>query len=240
MPMTADQLAFARMQINDPGSSAVQSILLSNVIGGTWTITFNGQTTAAIAWNAQAGDVQNALSALIGTGNVAVNGVGALQPYSIYFTGTLAGLAQNVVTVNTSGLLGIGGGPTATVTQLAMGGVYAFSDADLNLNFSMANTSLFLAIMYTFEALLGDLSRLNDYVAGQSQEKKSQVYDQVRQQAEHWQQWINSSQQVQSSRLESVPPRVRAYPWQPGNPALGLSYRPPFSRWRGRGPWGGW
>jgi hypothetical protein len=44
--------------------------------GGTFTLTYNGQTTSAIAYDANAATVQAALAALsnIGVGNVAVTG----------------------------------------------------------------------------------------------------------------------------------------------------------------------
>src|SRR5262249_41925037 len=50
----------------------VQTVTLTgNPTGGTFTLTFSGQTTAAIAYNASAATVQSALQALssIGSGN---------------------------------------------------------------------------------------------------------------------------------------------------------------------------
>ncbi len=61
--------------------------------GGTFTLTYKGQTTAGIAYNAVASAVQSALAALstIGTGNVTCAG-GPLpaSPVTITFTGVLA------------------------------------------------------------------------------------------------------------------------------------------------------
>ncbi|MDR3710261.1 MAG: carboxypeptidase regulatory-like domain-containing protein [Capsulimonadaceae bacterium] len=68
----------------------VKLITLTNVTGGTYTLTFGGQTTGAIAYNATAATVQTALAALstIGTGNVAVTG-NAGGPYTITFPNSL-------------------------------------------------------------------------------------------------------------------------------------------------------
>jgi hypothetical protein len=56
------------------GTNEVQSLLI-DATGGTFTMTFGGQTTAATAWNASASTVQTNLQALstIGAGNVVVS-----------------------------------------------------------------------------------------------------------------------------------------------------------------------
>lgn len=46
------------------GTNEVQKITVANAEGGTFTLTFNGETTAAIAYNAAAGTVADALAAL--------------------------------------------------------------------------------------------------------------------------------------------------------------------------------
>ncbi len=230
MGMTADQLALARMYLADPGSDAVQSILIANATGGSFTVTYSGQTTAAVAYNASAAVLQNALCALsnVGVGNLlAVD----TAPYRIYFTGTLGAMAQPMLTVNTTGLTGTGA--AATVTLIAAGGVQAFSDTELNALYAQAVNNFFLAICYGYRTLMADMARLNDYKAGQSEEKRSQVFDHLFKMAELYQEWAFAGQQVQIVRLEQVPPRLRAYPWQTGVPATSLSIRPP-SRW---GPW---
>lgn len=74
--------------------------------GGTFTLTYGGQTTAAIPYNAAAGAVQAALEALsnIAPGDVTVTGA-AGGPYTITFTGTLAGtnVAQITATASLTG-----------------------------------------------------------------------------------------------------------------------------------------
>jgi len=85
--------------------------------GGTFTLTYKGQTTSGIAYNAAASAVQTALIALstIGAGNVTVSGsVGG--PYTISFNaGTLA-LDTTALTASGAALTG-GSSPTITITQ---------------------------------------------------------------------------------------------------------------------------
>lgn len=59
--------------------------------GGTFTLTYKGQTTAGIAFNAASAAVQTALTALttVGAGNATVSG-GAGGPYTVSMVGTLA------------------------------------------------------------------------------------------------------------------------------------------------------
>lgn len=238
MGMSADQTAYARILLADPGSSAIQQILLANATGGTWTISYGGQTTTALNWNATAAEVQNALAALstIGIGNISVTNSGALTPYQLYFTGTLAYTALAIVTT-TSSLSGVGA--SITVTQIAAGGVLAFTNDQLDILYNQANANFYLAIAYAFEALAADTSRLHDYVAGQSQEKMSQVFSHLRELAAYYQQWAFAAAQVQPVRMVSVPPRLRAYPRTPGVPSVSVNTHPVPWYWRGpRG--GGW
>lgn len=64
--------------------------LVGTVTGGTFRMTYDGQSTSALAYNASAATVDAALEALstIGTGNVAVTG-SAGGPYTVTFGGTL-------------------------------------------------------------------------------------------------------------------------------------------------------
>lgn len=67
----------------------VQVVTLTNATGGTFTLTYAGQTTAPIAFDASAATVDAALEALsnIGVGDVLVTG-SAGGPYTVTF-GTL-------------------------------------------------------------------------------------------------------------------------------------------------------
>lgn len=92
--------------------------------GGTFTLTFNGQTTAGIAYNAAAAAVQTALQALtnVGTGNLTCSG-GPLPGSTVTFTfaGALAGQHQSLITANLAGLTG--GSPAYTITETTPGGM---------------------------------------------------------------------------------------------------------------------
>ncbi len=90
--------------------------------GGTFTITFEGQTTAPIAWNANANTIRDALVALsnVGTGEVPVANTGVVNtfdqsPMSVSFTGALGRSNRTQMTANSAGLTG-GTAPTVTVT----------------------------------------------------------------------------------------------------------------------------
>ncbi len=84
--------------------------------------TFNGQTTAAIGYNATAAAVQTALQGLssIGSGNALVAG-GSGAPWQVRFAGTLGGSVQPALAGNGSGLTG-GTSPSVALTVTSLGG----------------------------------------------------------------------------------------------------------------------
>lgn len=90
--------------------------------GGTWTISFDGETTAAIAFNATAATVKAALEALsnISPGDVTVTGgpgdSGGTTPYVITFGGKYAGLDVPAITTGVGSLTGGGGTATPVIT----------------------------------------------------------------------------------------------------------------------------
>lgn len=90
------------------------------VSGGTFTLTFMGQTTAAIQFNAGPGAVQAALAALsnVGVGNVVCTG-GPLPGTGVVctFVGSLAGQALPAMTFTSS----LTGGGTLVVTHTTTG-----------------------------------------------------------------------------------------------------------------------
>ena len=73
--------------------------------GGTFTLTYSGQTTGTIAYNAAAGTVDTALEALsnIGAGDVTVTG-SASGPWIIEFTAALAETNVSTMTADGAGL----------------------------------------------------------------------------------------------------------------------------------------
>ncbi len=83
----------------------------TNITAGSYTLTFGGQTTAAIQWNATAAQVQAALEALstIGVGNILVTGMaGGLTaaPATLTFVNALGNQNVGPVTSNQAGLTG--------------------------------------------------------------------------------------------------------------------------------------
>ena len=89
-------------------SSAAQSLSVNGTpTAGTFTLTFGGQTTAAIPFNATAAQVQSALTAIssIGAGNVTCS-AGPLPASSVLisFAGTMAFRSQAPISVGTNGL----------------------------------------------------------------------------------------------------------------------------------------
>jgi hypothetical protein len=92
--------------------------------GGTFTLTYGGQTTATIAYNATAAAVRTALGAISsvgGAGNVAVTGgPGPTTPYVVTFKGTLGMTDVALMTASAASLTG-GTTPAVTVTQTTAG-----------------------------------------------------------------------------------------------------------------------
>lgn len=100
------------------GTELQQIAISGTPTGGTFTITFEGQTTGAIAFNAAAAAVQTALEALsnIAPGDVVCTG-GALPGAAVVveFKGVLAGANRTLMT-SSSSLTG-GSSPTITITR---------------------------------------------------------------------------------------------------------------------------
>lgn len=243
MSMSESDLVLARQKLNDQGTTAAQSIQIENATGGTFTVSFGAQTTAAIAYSAGGNVVQNALCALsnIGVGNLNVvenQGVPGSVFYVATFAGELAHAAQAMFTVNVTALTGAA--PLAVVTQVQAGGIQAFTDDELSANYDLAGGNFFYGLYMDILDLQMAGSRFNDYVAGQTQEKKSQIPANLAVMAAEYKELAFSSHQVQIVRLVSVPPRIRAVPRTVGVPSTALSTGP-YPGWRGwnRNGWNG-
>lgn len=93
--------------------------------GGTFTLTFGGQTTATINWNDTAATVQTRLQALtsIGAGNALVTG-SAGGPWTVEFSGTLAKTAEALITLTTNSLTG-GVSPSVAIARVKGGATWA-------------------------------------------------------------------------------------------------------------------
>lgn len=121
---------------NVAGTSEVQTITITGTpTGGTFTLSYRGQTTSALAYNAAAAAIQSALVGLttIGAGNVTCAG-GPLPgtPVTVTFGGTLAA-SDPPMLVATSSLTG-GTAPAIAVTASTPGkppvGTHVITGAD--------------------------------------------------------------------------------------------------------------
>lgn len=104
------------------GDNEVQTVAIDNAsTGGTFTLTLDGQTTAAIAFNAIASAVKSALELLSTVDTVTVTGgAGPANDWIVEFTGTSAG--TNVNAMVGDGALLTGGTTVCTVTETTRGG----------------------------------------------------------------------------------------------------------------------
>lgn len=105
-----------------PATSEVQTVTITgSPTGGTFTLTFDGQTTAAIAYNAAASAVQAALEALstVRAGNVVVSG-SAGGPYTVTFVNDLANANVSALTASGAGLTG-GTAPAVAIATTTAG-----------------------------------------------------------------------------------------------------------------------
>jgi len=107
----------------NPGVNEVQTVTITGTpTGGSFRLTWNGQQTAVIAYNATAATVQAALEALsnVGVGNVSVTGgPGPGTPYVVTFVGQFA--SENVAQMTASHTFTGGTTPAIAVTTTTPG-----------------------------------------------------------------------------------------------------------------------
>lgn len=110
-----------------PDSNEAQTVTITgSPTGGTFTLTFSGQTTAAIAYNATAAAVQSALEALsnINVGDVACTG-GPLPGTLVTVTFGGQYLGVNVAAMTATGSLTGGSSPAVAIATTTAGGTDA-------------------------------------------------------------------------------------------------------------------
>lgn len=104
-PAAAITIATTVAGDDNPATNEVQTVKIEGATGGTFTITYSGQTTAAIAYGATAAAVQAALEAL---SNLAPDDVVVTKTsddlYTLTFGGTLAATNVDAVTATATGL----------------------------------------------------------------------------------------------------------------------------------------
>lgn len=131
-----------------PNTNEVQVVTISGTpTGGTFILSYGGQNTSALAYNATAATVQTAFLLLssVGSGNAAVTG-SAGGPYTITFTGTLASTDVSAITANGAGLTG-GTSPDVAITTTTPGvGATGISEHDIhfinNVSFDTQTTDI--------------------------------------------------------------------------------------------------
>src|SRR4051812_25199717 len=100
-----------------------QVLRLTNATGGTYTLTFDGQTTAPLAFNATAAQVDSALEALsnVGANQIQTSG-GPINTanLNVFFRRNFHEKNVNQLTANTSGLTGTG--PALAIATAQEGG----------------------------------------------------------------------------------------------------------------------
>jgi hypothetical protein len=162
----------------EAGTNDVQTLTVTgSPTGGTFTVSFGGQTTSALAFNAAASVFQTAFQALssVGAGNATVTGSNG-GPYTVTFVGTLANTLQTNITTNASSLTG-GTSPGVSVTHTTSGApaIAAVNDVQIvtisgtpaggtfTLTFGGQTTSAlaFNAIGSTVQTALQALSSIN-------------------------------------------------------------------------------
>jgi hypothetical protein len=138
---------------DDAGTSEVQTLSVTGTpTGGDFTLTYDGQTTAAIAFDATAAAVQAALEALsnIDAGEVVCAGGPLDTDVTITFAGDLQGTNVSLIVADGTGLTG-GSSPDAAVAETTPGvagstdgrgtavGIL-FEDVDCNEAINLAGT----------------------------------------------------------------------------------------------------
>lgn len=111
------------VKFTDSITDEVQTLTVTGApTGGTFTVTYSGQTTGNIAYNASAATVQTALEALsnIGAGEAVVTG-SAGGPWTVTFAGTLADTNVDAMTTDAALLTG-GTTPDVVVATSTAGG----------------------------------------------------------------------------------------------------------------------
>ena len=109
--------------IADSSVNEVQTLSITGApIGGTFTLTFDGQTTAGIAHNASAATIETAFEGLstVGAGNGTCAGGALPTAVTITFTGDLAATNVSLVVVDTTNLTG-GTDPAGTIVETTRG-----------------------------------------------------------------------------------------------------------------------
>lgn len=125
------------------GTNEIQTATVTgSPTGGTFTLSFDGATTGAIAYNAAASAVQSALEALpnVTAGDVTVTG-SAGGPYTVTFSGNLGGTNVAAMTASGASLTG-GTSPGVTIATQTAGGSTASDGTEVAAGFLFSSTKV--------------------------------------------------------------------------------------------------
>ena len=88
-----------------------------------------------------------------------------------------------------------------------------FTNAELDRLYARADSDYNSAVYLAWRQLMADTAKFNDYVTGQTEEKKSQLFDHVKDMVEFWNSEARvATNQVRSLSLLEVPPRWKDAP----------------------------
>ncbi len=151
--------------------------------GGTFTLSYLDDTTAAIAFNATANAVQAALEALddVGQGGVSVTGTTTINnavsgPFNVVFEDG----DGSALTVNAAGLTG-GSSPAIYITMLR-----PFSDARLNDNYDQAEGDYNLAVLYTLRQWWARSAKFHNITVNGDSVNKNQIFLNIEKLLKYW------------------------------------------------------
>lgn len=115
-------------------TNEIQTVSVTGATGGTFTLTYNGQTTANIAYNASpasgSGSVSAKLKALSNIGNNDVVVTGTSGSYTITFQGDLASENVSALIVNGTNLTGTSEVQEVTITGTPTAGTFTLTFDD--------------------------------------------------------------------------------------------------------------
>jgi hypothetical protein len=88
-----------------------------------------------------------------------------------------------------------------------------FTNAELDRLYARADSNYNSAVYLAWRQLAANASKFNDYTAGETQEKKSQIYDHIKDMVDFWKDEARvAANQVRSIGLLEVPPRDKDSP----------------------------
>jgi hypothetical protein len=135
------------------GTPEVQSVTISGP-SGSFTLTFNGQTTSSLPFNATASQIQDALNALSSIGGVGggVSVVRSGSNFIVGFGGSLSGLNQPLLTASVTGATTViintvqqGSPPSPTLTIASVAGSGPSTNTGTTTNISNTSAIVFAA-----------------------------------------------------------------------------------------------